>query len=326
MPTLGPVNAPSPVEATPERRPWPEHWEALLERWLEDEPIAAEVMLRLPPPVLGAGSREECLGAVADALGETLPDKRALVDRAVQLLGWRAVLELLVRALELDDAGGLWSVATKSRRTRGGVFFALMPRKRRWLLEPCLRRPRAPGAAEPAPPLPAPTKNDIAAAHAKKGTITVTPKMTLMGRPALDGVVARATYVSFTLDYKGAPSLPKGLPTVPTGPTTYTVYLAAKKWPALEHQLRVTPTDQLLLEGFVAFDADVEGPALWVESATTQALKRAKFAAKEPPATPPPMQAWASKGGVRKGEMLVTDPPSKSGGGPEVVVRRRAPT
>jgi hypothetical protein len=313
------MNAPSPVNSTaPERRPWPEHWKELLARWVEEDPNAAETVLRLPLSVVGATTREACLGAVADALGETLPDKRALLGRAVQLLGWRHVLVLLVRAIELDEAGGLWSVAIKARRTRGGIFFTLMPHRQRQRLAP--RAPRPPRPAD-VPPL---TEAEIAAAHAQKGTITVTPKMTLMGRPALDGIARRGTYVSFTLSYKGAPSLPKGLPAVPKEATTYTVYLAAKKWPSLEQQLRSAPTDQLIMEGFPSFDAEVEGPALWVENATTQALRRAKFA--KPSAEAPTVEpAVAGEGGVRQGEP-VTVASAPDADGTEVLVARRRPS
>jgi hypothetical protein len=296
----------------------------MLDQWRVKRPAEMTFALAaIPAAVLDASTREACLSAIADELGEMLEDKRALIERVVHLMGWRRTLELLAHAIEADRAGGVWSVAMKARRTKGGLFFSLLPDNKRWRLE---RRapPRSPPPTPTPPAAPAPTAEPPPRTpHGKRGKIIVTPKLVLMGRPAFEGVVERDKYVSFALDYEGAPSLPKDLPVFPKGVITYTVYLARKKWCELEPMLRKDETDQLVLEGFPCYDADLEGPALWVQSATTREERRQKFAKAAPPTGT--TEGVAGAQGVRRGEAVIER--GAGGASPEVmIVTRRSPS
>jgi hypothetical protein len=120
-----------------------------------------------------------------------------------------------------------------------------------------------------------------------------------MGVPK--AVVDRDRHFVMSLEYRGAPSLPRGLPSPPPGVVVYTVFITAKQWRTVAEALAADPADQMVVEGFVYYD----------EALKTQ--KRALTAKEAPaPAVPaPPAPAPAP----------VVAAPSP---GVEVVVRRRA--
>jgi len=149
-----------------------------------------------------------------------------------------------------------------------------------------------------------------------KGRIAVTPKTTLMGVPK--AVVDRGRYLVMSLEYGGAPSLPRGLPSPPPGPIVYTVFVTAKQWGAVAAALTADPLDQRIVEGFVYYDEALETLALLAQSATTLKTQKTALTAKDasaPAVVAPPAVAYAP---------VVTEParvaPSPT---VEVLVRRR---
>ena len=104
-------------------------------------------------------------------------------------------------------------------------------------------------------------------------------KLTLIGRPG-PVAAAKAGYIMTTMESKKAPSLPKGLPTPPSTPTTYTVYIAPKQWAKVAEALR-DPDDTLILEGFPTYDPALEGIAVYVTNTTTKKLQQAQRAAQQ---------------------------------------------
>ena len=107
----------------------------------------------------------------------------------------------------------------------------------------------------------------------------MTPKTTLMGVPK--AVVDRGRYFVMALEYGGAPSLPRGLPSPPPGVIVYTVFITAKQWQPVAAALAADPTDQMIVEGFVYYDEALETLALLAQSATTLKTQKKTLTAKE---------------------------------------------
>jgi hypothetical protein len=57
---------------------------------------------------------------------------RKQIGRALHRLGEDACLALCAEVRDLEDAGGVWIVATRQRRTKGGVFFVLLKARYAW--------------------------------------------------------------------------------------------------------------------------------------------------------------------------------------------------
>ncbi len=66
--------------------------------------------------------------ALMAELGEP-ESARALLCVVVANLSESAWDALIERVREIEAGGGIWSTSTRQRRTRGGVFFELMPRR-----------------------------------------------------------------------------------------------------------------------------------------------------------------------------------------------------
>jgi hypothetical protein len=147
-----------------------------------------------------------------------------------------------------------------------------------------------------------------------KGRIAVTPKTTLMGVPKV--VVDRERYFVMSLEYGGAPSLPRGLPSPPPGVVVYTVFITAKQWRPIAAALAADPVDQMVVEGFVYYDETLETLALLAQSATTCKTQTKPLTAKEVSA--PAVQAPPAPAPVVAEQAVAAPSPAV-----EVLVRRR---
>ena len=116
-----------------------------------------------------------------------------------------------------------------------------------------------------------------------KGVVT-TVKITLVGRPGK--IVQKGDTIITAMASTKVPALPKGVPTPPANPTTYTVYIGRKQWKNVETAI-TNPDDALIIEGFAAYDPELEGIAIFTTNVTTKQLQAAKRQAKPPEGTPP---------------------------------------
>jgi hypothetical protein len=133
-----------------------------------------------------------------------------------------------------------------------------------------------------------------------------------MGVPK--AVVDRGRYFVMVLEYGGAPSLPRGLPSPPPGVIAYTVFITAKQWRVVAAALAVDPSDQMIVEGFVYYDEALETLALLTQSATTLKTAKKTLTAKEAPVPAVSAPAPAT---------VVAEPPAAPSPPMEVFVRRR---
>ncbi len=221
---------------------------------------------------------------IADALGEREHGPRAQVGRVVRVLGIERADAFYQQALEVEAAGGMMLPDGSRRRTLGGVFFklvrdgvseeersAIFP-PQPWQKQRGERPPSAaPGAPAAPPPAPQPLITDLPNLTGEARTV----KITLVGRPGR--IIAKQGYIMTTMQHSKVPSLPKGMPTPPTKPTTYTVYISAKQWQKVAEALG-NPEDVLIAEGTPAYDPMLEGIAVYVTNTTTKLLQQAQRA------------------------------------------------
>jgi hypothetical protein len=74
---------------------------------------------------------------------------------------------------------------------------------------------------------------------------------------------------------KAAPSLPKGLPTPPSTPTNYVVYIASEQWRKVAEAIK-DPEDVLIIEGFPQLDPETSSIAVFATNTTTKKLQMAQ--------------------------------------------------
>ena len=224
------------------------------------------------PPV---DARTRTIAAdIARQLDETNPVALEQIERIVQRLGVDAAHNFLREALECEAKGGLMVRDGSRRRTLGGVFLHLVrqqvSRKDMWIIWPHL-------APKPAPPPPPPLTWEerlelIPQLLPEKGEAT-TVKITLIGRPGR--IVEKGDVVLTSMQSTKTPSLPKGLPTPPSDPTTYVVFIARKQWQKVAQSIQ-DPKDILIVEGYPVFDKRLGAMSVFAMNVTTKLLQAAK--------------------------------------------------
>ncbi len=229
---------------------------------------------------------------VAAQLGETEQIPIHQIRRVIRTLGPERAQQFVQQTLEVEAQGGMMLPDGSRRRTPGGVFFYLVRRniswkeaaaiERTWVKQrqpPSSRKPQSTApvnAPQPPPALP-PFRIEvrrvvIQALKQHFGEAT-TVKVTLIGRPG--HIVERQDLVITAMQNTKAPSLPRGVPTPPSTPTTYTVYIARKQWKTVAEAI-ADPDDSLIVEGFAAYDPELEGIAVYTTKVTTKKLQAAQ--------------------------------------------------
>ena len=98
-------------------------------------------------------------------------------------------------------------------------------------------------------------------------------KITLIGRPGT--VTEKGNVIVTTMQSQKSPPLPKALPSLPSNPTVYAVYIARKQWRRVEESIK-DPEDQLIIEGYPIFDKDSQTVAVFAIHTTTRLVQAAK--------------------------------------------------
>jgi hypothetical protein len=89
--------------------------------------------------------RRSFVDALMLELAETDSGVRERITLAFTRLGEDACAALCAEIRDIEDNGGLWNVETRQRRTRGGVWFALLKSRYAWARSPMPRRGQAEG-------------------------------------------------------------------------------------------------------------------------------------------------------------------------------------
>ncbi len=185
--------------------------------------------------------------------------------------------------LQVEANGGMMLPDQSRRRTIGGVYFYLARGK----MEPELVKLIFPGyrvpkksdeEADPSvaalPPFAWGERAGIIQSLSTEAGELSNVKVTLVGRPGR--VELRKEVAITTMNYTAkSPALPKGVPTPPSTPTLYTIYIGLKQWKRIEEAI-ANPEDALVIEGTAAFDPEVKGMAVFATSVTTKLLDAAR--------------------------------------------------
>jgi len=224
--------------------------------------------------------------------GETLAailqePKVPLLRQVLRTVGPERCAAILADTLACEARGGMRTTDGTRRRTPGGVFFQLVkeratPTERQRLFSRA--RPQPPKAPAPlqAPPQ-APTWEEVQAGVPTLAQGEATVKLTLIGRPALEAIQTRPTYVAFRLQGKAPGPLPKGLPPVPDQhPILWLVVIALRQWNRVQDSLAAHADDTLIIEGHPVVAGDGTH-VLLAQTCTSVVQQRAKKQAKHPP-------------------------------------------
>jgi len=207
--------------------------------------------------------------AIAAQLGETHASARATIWRTVRTIGVERAQAFVAQTLEVEANGGLLVPNGSRRRTPGGVFFYLVrtqisdeeavainvlwrgAAQRRQLgvgAKPPRRTTDTATPSTPAPPPRPPFVWDEAAPIIAELTTNVgaasTVKVTIIGRP--NQVVERQGVIILALRSTKPPTLPKGLPPLPSTPTTYMIFVQQKQWNKVREAME-QPDDALIV-------------------------------------------------------------------------------
>jgi hypothetical protein len=98
--------------------------------------------------------------------------------------------------------------------------------------------------------------------------------VTVIGRPSQ--VVERQGVVILALRSTKAPTLPKGLPPLPSTPTNYMIFIQQKQWHKVREAME-QPDDALIVEGYPVHAPRFAGITVYATSVTTKALQAAKW-------------------------------------------------
>jgi hypothetical protein len=192
-----------------------------------------------------------------EQLAEILHEPKVpLLRQVLRTLGQDRCAAILADTLACEARGGMRTKDGTRRRTPGGVFFQLVkervtPKERQRLFY-------SPRPGQPQPPVPAPapaqpqppTWEEVRALVQTLPQGEATVKLTLIGRPALEAIQTRPTYVAFRMQGKAPGLLPKGLPPVPDQhPIIWLVVVALRQWNRVQDSLAAHADDTLIIEG-----------------------------------------------------------------------------
>ena len=234
---------------------------------------------------------------IAAQLSETEPGPIMQLRRVLRTLGPERTMDFVHQTLDIEVHGGMMLPDGSRRRTPGGVFFHLVRGNISWkeavainrdwvqwhrskATTPATTKRENPTHLPPAhPPFREEDRGEVIQALKQQLGEVRNVKITLIGRPGR--IVERQNLVITTMQSAKVPSLPKGVPAPPTPPTTYMVYIAAKQWKMVAEAI-ADPDDSLIVEGYPAYDPELEGLAVYAMSVTTKKLQVAKRQATQP--------------------------------------------
>jgi hypothetical protein len=231
----------------------------------------------------------------AEALAEILQEPKVpLLRQVLRTVGQDRCAAILADTLTCEANGGMLTKDGTRRRTLGGVFFqfvkerATQQERQRLFPPPQPQHHHAPAPAQSHPQPQAPTWEEVQALVQTLPQGEATVKLTLIGRPALDAVQTRPTYVAFRMQGKAPGPLPKGLPPVPDQhPITWLVVIALRQWNRVQDSLTAHADDTLIIEGQPVVAGDGTH-VLLAQNCTSTVQQRAKKQASKPLQAEPP--------------------------------------
>lgn len=226
---------------------------------------------------------------IAQALNERERKPLRQIESIIRLCGEEFARDLLKETLEVEANGGMYTTSGDKKRTLGGIFFALarnkMPEEEKLqVFYLWVNRARKRVAHESQFE---PFEWDLRQAvieQLKKAQGEINDvKITLQGRHSQIERRQNLIITTMTHTIPESITMPAGVPHPKPFEMPYTVYIGAKQWEQVEEALESNATDQLIVEGYAAFDPETNAMAVFALTATT--IQLAKKARREAQAT-----------------------------------------
>ncbi len=243
---------------------------------------------------------DELVAQIAAQLGETDSKPVNLIKRIIQKCGVEQTQAWVAETLKIEEQGGLMIERLDRRRTTGGVFFyiskmAMPPEIMNEIFPRDLwgkkKKAAKAGGQKPASAQP-PVEDykpfdwehraeEVQELLREEGGKVSSVKVVVVGRP--DSVKINVNEVTLTMKRNfQLTHIPKGVPRPPVFATVTTVYVPLKMWNKVQEALK-DPEDRLVVEGFVAIEANKPGYSVYGTLVTTANLQRARFAKSDSP-------------------------------------------
>ncbi len=216
---------------------------------------------------------------IADKLGETEKKPRRQIESIVEHCGLEFAQQLLADTLETEANGGMLVNSGTRRRTLGGIYFYLARERMSEELRQeifyawrVVAKNRVEREAQ-FPEFEWDARAELLQSLLQESGDIKEVNIHLVGRPG--EIERRQNLVVTTMEYTFDPELvlPVGVPQPPTVKQVYTVYVSAKQWERVEEAIN-HPDDDLLIDGFCAYDDDIEAMTVYATYITTRRLKR----------------------------------------------------
>jgi hypothetical protein len=223
-----------------------------------------------------------------EKLAEVLQESNVvLLKQVLKILGPDRTRTVLTETLDCEANGGMLTRDGTRRRSPGGVFFQLVrkqarPHERKRLFpSPAPQPHKSPASVQPHDQPQAPTWDELQVIVITLPQGEATVKVTLIGRPDLQAVHLRPTYVAFRMQGIEPHSLPKGLPPVPDQqPITWLVTMALRQWNRVQESVTAHADDKLIVEGHPVVAGDGTH-VLLVQSCVSMLQQRAQKQARQ---------------------------------------------
>ncbi len=199
------------------------------------------------------------------------------IRQIIEECGMEFVAKLLEDTLRIEAEGGMMINNGERRRTTGGVFFRLA--RERLPLTAHLKvfniwqvRKQANEYYQGLlPTFDLESRRVIYNRIKSMAGRVADVKITLVGRPG--EIERRQDLVITTMydaDFEEELELPKGVPQPPQLPKQYLVYIAGKQWDRFS--LSISPDDELIVDGYLAYDEEIQDFAVFATYATTKRM------------------------------------------------------
>lgn len=217
---------------------------------------------------------ESYVRAIVEQLGETDHGPVRQVQMIVQHAGVELAQQILKETLDIEAGGGLFTADGARRRTPGGVYFYVAKGK----LNANLRQIIFPGYGqsvkgvtiewEDRHPLVAPLLKERTF-----GDLTMAPRITLHGHAR--SIASNDNSYVMVLEHALQPvAYGRGIPTPPSDPTLYTVYMGKGQYERVEKALKKNPRDNLIVEGACMLDTQTMTIAVFALIVSTRATEK----------------------------------------------------
>lgn len=217
---------------------------------------------------------------IAQALNEHERKPLRQIETITRLCGEEFVRDLLKQTLATEEKGGLYTSSGDKKRTLGGIFFALareqMPEEEKLqVFYLWVNRARKRVAHESQfKPFEWDSRQTIVEKLKKAQGEISDVKITLQGRHSQIERRQNLVITTMTHSIPESITMPAGVPHPKPFEMPYTLYIGAKQWEQVEEALETNATDQLIVDGYAAFDPDTNGMVVFVLTATTVQLAK----------------------------------------------------